>query len=56
MVRSANNLPDTKTLLVNYLNIRDLLGFDRLVFPLVGFGKTGSDAGVIGGGSYDYII
>jgi len=34
VVRSANNLPDTKTLLVNYLNIRDLLGFDRLVFPL----------------------
>jgi large subunit ribosomal protein L4 len=34
VVRSANNLPDTKTILVNYLNIRDLLGFDRLVFPL----------------------
>jgi large subunit ribosomal protein L4 len=34
VVLSANNLPDTKTLLVNYLNIRDLLGFERLVFPL----------------------
>jgi len=34
VVLSANNLPDTKTILVNYLNIRDLLGFDRLVFPL----------------------
>lgn len=34
VILSANNLPDTKTLLVNYLNIRDLLGFERLVFPL----------------------
>jgi large subunit ribosomal protein L4 len=34
VVFSANNLPDTKTILVNYLNIRDLLGFERLVFPL----------------------
>jgi len=34
VILSANNLPDTKTILVNYLNIRDLLGFERLVFPL----------------------
>jgi len=34
VVLSTNNLPDTKTILVNYLNIRDLLGFERLVFPL----------------------
>ncbi len=34
VVLSAHNLPDTKTILVNYLNIRDLLGFERLVFPL----------------------
>jgi large subunit ribosomal protein L4 len=34
VVLSAHNLPGTKTLLVNYLNIRDLLGFERLVFPL----------------------
>jgi large subunit ribosomal protein L4 len=31
---STNNLPDTKTLMVNYLNIRDLIGHDRLVFPM----------------------
>jgi large subunit ribosomal protein L4 len=31
---STNNLPDAKTLLVNYLNIRDLLTFDRLVVPM----------------------
>lgn len=32
--RSANNLPDAKTLRVNYLNIRDLLSFDKVVMPL----------------------
>jgi large subunit ribosomal protein L4 len=31
---STNNLPGAKTLLVNYLNIRDLLDYDRLVLPL----------------------
>lgn len=31
---STNNLPGAKTLLVNYLNIRDLLGYDRLILPL----------------------
>ncbi len=31
---STNNLPDAKTLLVNYLNIRDLMTYDRLVLPL----------------------
>jgi large subunit ribosomal protein L4 len=34
VVLSTNNLPDAKTVLVNYLNIRDLLGYERLVFPL----------------------
>jgi large subunit ribosomal protein L4 len=32
--RSTNNLPDAKLLMVNYLNIRDLLGYDKLVMPL----------------------
>lgn len=32
--RSTSNLPDAKTLLVGYLNIRDLLDYDRLVLPL----------------------
>lgn len=31
---STNNIPDAKALLVNYLNIRDLLGYERLVLPL----------------------
>jgi large subunit ribosomal protein L4 len=34
VVRSANNLPEAKTLLANYLNIRDLLGYDKVVLPL----------------------
>jgi len=34
VIYSTNNLPDAKTLLVNYLNIRDLLSFERLILPL----------------------
>lgn len=34
IIRSTNNLPDAKTLMAGYLNIRDLLGFDKLVLPL----------------------
>jgi large subunit ribosomal protein L4 len=32
--RSANNIPDAKVLLANYLNIRDLLQYDKLVIPV----------------------
>jgi large subunit ribosomal protein L4 len=32
--RSTYNLPYAKTLLANYLNIRDLLGYDKVVLPL----------------------
>jgi large subunit ribosomal protein L4 len=31
---SARNLPKAKTLMVNYLNIRDLLSYDMLILPL----------------------
>jgi large subunit ribosomal protein L4 len=34
VARSANNLPDTKSLLAHYLNIRDLLSYDKIVMPL----------------------
>ena len=34
VIRSTNNLPDTKVLVASYLNIRDLLVFDKLVMPL----------------------
>jgi large subunit ribosomal protein L4 len=33
-MRSANNLPDAKVMLAGYLNIRDLLGYDKLVMPV----------------------
>jgi len=32
--QSTNNIPDAKTLRVNYLNIRDLLSYDKVVMPL----------------------
>lgn len=32
--RSTNNLPDAKILMANYLNIRDLLKYDKLIMPL----------------------
>jgi len=34
IIRSSNNLPKTKTLLAGYLNIRDLLNYDKLVLPI----------------------
>jgi large subunit ribosomal protein L4 len=34
VARSTNNLPDAKLLMANYLNIRDLLSYDKLVMPL----------------------
>jgi large subunit ribosomal protein L4 len=34
VARSARNLPDVKTILVNYLNIRDLMTFDKLIIPM----------------------
>ena len=32
--KSTRNLSDVKTLRANYLNIRDLLGYDKIVMPL----------------------
>ena len=32
--RSVNNLPDAKTLRASYLNIRDLLKYDKVIVPL----------------------
>jgi len=33
VVRSARNLPYAKTLLASYINVRDLLGYDKIVMP-----------------------
>jgi len=34
VIRSTNNIPDAKILMAGYLNIRDLLGFDKIILPL----------------------
>lgn len=34
IVRSTNNLPEAKVLMAGYLNIRDILSFDKVVLPL----------------------
>ncbi len=34
VARSTNNIPDAKVLLAGYLNIRDLLGYDKIILPL----------------------
>jgi large subunit ribosomal protein L4 len=34
IARSTNNLPDAKLLMAPYLNIRDLLSYEKLVLPL----------------------
>jgi len=34
IIRSANNLAGIKTMLANYLNIRELLTFDKIVLPV----------------------
>jgi large subunit ribosomal protein L4 len=32
--RAANNIPDMKLLMANYMNIRDLLGYEKVIIPL----------------------
>jgi large subunit ribosomal protein L4 len=32
--KSVRNLPKAKTLRANYLNVRDLLGYEQLIMPL----------------------
>jgi large subunit ribosomal protein L4 len=34
VVRSTNNIPDAKTLLAGYLNVRDLIVYNKIVLPL----------------------
>jgi large subunit ribosomal protein L4 len=34
VIRATNNIPYAKVLLANYLNIRDLLRFDKVVMPV----------------------
>jgi large subunit ribosomal protein L4 len=32
--KAANNIPDLKLLMANYMNVRDLLGYDKVIIPL----------------------
>jgi large subunit ribosomal protein L4 len=34
IIRSSNNLARTKTMLAQYMNVRDLLNFDKIVLPV----------------------
>jgi len=34
VARSSSNLPEARMVLASYLNIRDLLGYDKLIMPL----------------------
>jgi large subunit ribosomal protein L4 len=34
VIRSTRNIPDAKILVANYVNIRDLLVFDKVILPL----------------------
>lgn len=34
IIQSSKNLPNAKTLNANYINIRDLLGFEKVIMPL----------------------
>ncbi|MCL4561818.1 MAG: 50S ribosomal protein L4 [Chloroflexi bacterium] len=45
VIRSSNNIPDAKTLMAGYLNIRDLLGFDKLVLPLAALDVISANLG-----------
>ncbi|MEW6567267.1 MAG: 50S ribosomal protein L4 [Chloroflexota bacterium] len=47
--KSVRNLPAAKTLHAAYLNIRDLLGFDRLVLPLQSLEAIRAHLGRAGG-------
>ncbi|GAP05778.1 MAG TPA: 50S ribosomal protein L4 [Anaerolinea thermolimosa] len=49
VIRSTRNLPDAKILLANYLNIRDLLVFDKIVMPLASLDVITSNLGQVGG-------
>jgi len=45
VTRTAGNLPGAKTLLANYLNIRDLFSYDKVVLPIDALGVLESYLG-----------
>jgi large subunit ribosomal protein L4 len=48
--RSVRNLPEAKTLRASYLNIRDVLGFERIILPLGALQAISVHLGQAGGG------
>ncbi|MCJ7623184.1 MAG: 50S ribosomal protein L4, partial [Anaerolineaceae bacterium] len=45
VIKSANNIPDVKTIMSSYLNIRDLLNFDKLIIPVAALEKIKAHLG-----------
>jgi large subunit ribosomal protein L4 len=45
VVRSTRNIPDAKILVASYLNIRDLMTFDRVVLPLAALERIEAQLG-----------
>jgi large subunit ribosomal protein L4 len=45
VIRASNNLPDVKVLNANYLNIRDLLVFNKLVIPVLALDAISANLG-----------
>lgn len=45
IIRSTNNLPETKVLMAGYLNIRDLMVFDKLVLPVAALDVIATNLG-----------
>ena len=45
VIRSTNNIPDAKILLAGYLNVRDLMVFDKLVLPVQALDVLASNLG-----------
>jgi large subunit ribosomal protein L4 len=45
VIRSANNIPDAKVMLASYLNIRDLLSFQKVILPLAALDVISANLG-----------
>jgi hypothetical protein len=46
VIRSTNNIPDAKVLHASYLNIRDLLVFDKVLIPVARTRPDQSESGI----------
>lgn len=45
VIRSTRNIPDAKVILAHYLNIRDLMVFDKIVLPLASLDVISTNLG-----------